>query len=239
LTRQKVNEVFVRIQKERGLIVRELGRLSDTRWACRYMNIAVIDERYDVIIAVLTKVSKLRGVNDTEIRTIAVGILSDVRSYQLVANLIILKKILSLSHGVNETLQSSTLNVVQCGKAIAGLMTSISDLRHKESSWDEMWRAIQTQCESQGIELTQLTDNKRKRKIREIPDMLYSCTTEHRNNASADVYKSIQVNLFLPVVNRIESELKHRFSTDALNILASLACVPCPSSEQFLVYEAI
>ena len=165
VTRQKVHEVFVRIQKERGLIVRELGRLSDTRWACRYMN----DERYDVIIAVLTEVSKLRGVNDTEIRTIAVGILSDVRSFQFVANLVILKKILSLSHGVNETLQSSTLNVVQCGKAITGLMTSISDLRDKESSWDEMWRAIQTQCESQGIELQ---DNKRKRKIREIPDML-------------------------------------------------------------------
>ena len=111
VTRQKVHEVFVRIQKERGLIVRELGRLSDTRWACRYMNIAVIDERYDVIIAVLTKVSKLRGVNDTEIRTIAVGILSDVRSFQFVANLVIFKKMLSLSQGVNETLQSSTLNV--------------------------------------------------------------------------------------------------------------------------------
>ena len=54
VTRQKVHEVFVRIQKERGLIVRELGRLSDTRWACRYMNIAVIDERYDVIIAYCT-----------------------------------------------------------------------------------------------------------------------------------------------------------------------------------------
>ena len=69
--------------------------------------------------------------------------------------------------------------------------------------------------------------------------MLYSCTTGHRDNASADVYKSIRVDLFLPVVNRIESELKRRFSTDALNILSSLACVICPSSEQFLVYEAI
>ena len=83
------------------------------------------------------------------------------------------------------------------------------------------------------------TDNKRKRKIREIPDMMYSCTTGHRDNTSADVYKSIRVDLFLPVVNRIESELKRRFSTDALNILASLACVLCPSSEQFLVFKAI
>jgi len=65
--------------------------------------------------------------------------------------------------------------------------------------------------------------------------MFYSCTTGHRDNASADVYKSIRVDLFLPVVYRIESELKRRFSTDTLNILSSLACVLCPSS----YYEAV
>ena len=48
VTRQKVHEVIVCIQKERGFIVRELGRLRDIRWACRYMNIAVIVERYDI-----------------------------------------------------------------------------------------------------------------------------------------------------------------------------------------------
>jgi len=65
--------------------------------------------------------------------------------------------------------------------------------------------------------------------------MFYSCTTGHRDNASADVYKSIRVDLFLPVVYRIESELKRRFSTYTLNILSSLACVFCPSS----YYEAV
>jgi len=59
--------------------------------------------------------------------------------------------------------------------------------------------------------------------------MFYSCTTGYRDNASADVYKSIRINLFLPVVYRIESELKRQFSTDNLNILSSLAYVLCPS----------
>jgi len=51
----------------------------------------------------------------------------------------------------------------------------------------------------------------------------------HKDNASAEVYKSIRAYLFNPVVDRIESELKRRFSTDALSILSSLACVLCPS----------
>jgi len=64
--------------------------------------------------------------------------------------------------------------------------------------------------------------------------MFYSCTTGYRDNASADVYKSIRGDLFL-FVYRFESELKRRFSTDTLNILSSLACVLCPSS----YYEAV
>ena len=52
------------------------------------MNLTVINERYDMIIAVLTEVSKLYGVNAKETRIIAVESesLSDVRSYQFVAN---------------------------------------------------------------------------------------------------------------------------------------------------------
>jgi len=43
--------------------------------------------------------------------------------------IITFEKILSLCHGVNKMLQSSTINVVECCKAITGLMTSISDIR--------------------------------------------------------------------------------------------------------------
>ena len=39
LTRHKVHEVFVSIQAKYGVAVRELGRLGDTRWACRHRNI--------------------------------------------------------------------------------------------------------------------------------------------------------------------------------------------------------
>jgi len=159
-----------------------------------------------------------------------------LQSYQFVANLVIFNKILSLSHGVNEALQSSTINVAQCDKLITGLITSISDLRSKKSSWDETWEAIQLKCSSNGVEIG---DNKRQRTIREMPDMLYTSTTGHRESVSADPYKSIHIDLFTPVVERIEMELQRRFSTDAVNILRSLASVLCPDSEQFLVYENI
>jgi len=95
LTRQKVHEVLVRRQVEMGLVVRELGRLSDTRWTCRYRNIAMLHERYDVILAVLEEVQQL---NDVAIRSQSRGLIHELRSYQFVTNLMIFNKILSLSH---------------------------------------------------------------------------------------------------------------------------------------------
>ena len=56
LTRQKVHEVFMRFQQERGLSQREIGKLSDTRGACRYRNVLVIKEHFGVIVDVLGEV---------------------------------------------------------------------------------------------------------------------------------------------------------------------------------------
>jgi len=50
------------------------------------------------------------------------------------------------------------------------------------------------------------------------PEMLYSCTSGHIDNASADVLanKSIRVDLALPIVDRIDIEWKRGFSTQML-----------------------
>jgi len=74
---------IVVINERYDAIIAVLIEISDTRWASRYMNIVVINELYDAIIAVLIEVSKLRGHLETEIRTIAVGILNDVRYWNI------------------------------------------------------------------------------------------------------------------------------------------------------------
>ena len=109
MTRQKVHEVLVRRQVELGLVVKELWRLNDTRWTCRCRNMAMLHERYVVILAVLEEVQQL---NDVAIRSQSRELIHELRSYQFVTNLMIFNKILSLLHGVNEALQSSTINIL-------------------------------------------------------------------------------------------------------------------------------
>jgi len=232
LTRLKVHEVLVRRQVEQGLVVRELGRLSDTRWACRYRNISMLDERYDVILAVLDEVQQL---SDAEIRTQSRGLLHELRSYRFVANLKIFSKILSLSHGVNEALQSSTITIAESDRLITGLLTSLSDLRNDDSLWDNMWGNIERECNSQGIELPSV----RRQAVRERPDMIYSSTTGRRQALLPDHSTSLRVELLIPALDRILSELQRRFSDQALSIIGSLASLLCPSSSKFFIFEDI
>ena len=63
----------MRFQQERGLSQREIGRLSDTCWACR-----------GVIIDMLGEVQHL---GDAEISVQAKGLVQQIQSCQFVANL--------------------------------------------------------------------------------------------------------------------------------------------------------
>ena len=233
LTRQKVHEVLIRRQVEQGLVVRELGRLSDTRWACRHRNISMLRERYDVILAVLDEVQKL---NDAEIRTLSRGLLHELRSYHFVTNLTIFNMILSLSHGVNEALQSSMLNISESNRLIIGLLTSLTELRNDDTMWDNMWHDIDTTCKSQDIELPTV---RRRQAIRERPDMITYSTTGRRDGALPELSASLRVDLLIPALDRILSELKRRFSDQALSVIGSVASVLCPNSSQFFVFEDI
>lgn len=240
LVRFKVHEVFVRLQKERGLIVRELGSLSDTRWACRYRNIAVIIERFDVIVTVLLTVQQL---GDADIRVQGSGILKQVKNCQFVANLVIFNNILSKSNGVSEALQSSTINIAESDKLITGLMSAISDLREKSTPWSNIWQEILTMCTSNNVKIElphqQSSRPKRKQSIRESHDMVTYSTTGQRESTSLEPCDAIRIDVFLPVVDRILSELKRRFSAESLSIMRSLSSLLCPDSDKFLHFDSV
>lgn len=236
LTRQKVHEVFCRLQQERGLVQRELGKLSDTRWACRYHNVLVIKERFGVIVDVLHEVQCL---GDAEISVLAKGLELQVESCMFVANLILFCKILSTSYGVSEALQSSTIDICQSVNLITGMITSMSDLRQKPSIWTDTWKEIQALCSSHNIEIQgpHSQRSKRKKTVRESPDMYYTSPSGHRDEVAMEPSEAIRICCFNPVVDRIVSELKRRFSDESLAVISSVSSLICPNSPKFLCFS--
>ena len=64
-------------------------------------------ERFGIVIEVSSQVQET---GDSDIVVLARGLLSQVQTVQFIACLVIFYRILTLSHGVNKTLQTSALN---------------------------------------------------------------------------------------------------------------------------------
>jgi len=70
-------------------------------------------------------------------------------------------------------------------------------------------------------------------------DMIYSSTTGRRQALLPDHSTSLRVELLIPALDRMLSELQRRFSDQALSIIGSLASLLCPSSSKFFIFEDI
>lgn len=70
-------------------------------------------------------------------------------------------------------------------------------------------------------------------------DMIYSSTTGRRQALLPDHSTSLRVELLIPALDRVLSELQRRFSDQALSIIGSLASLLCPSSSKFFIFEDI
>lgn len=80
-------------------------------------------------------------------------------------------------------------------------------------------------------------DGKRKRTIREAPDYYYTSTVGHRDEVVTS--ENIRIQVFIPVVDRILSELRRRFSDESLAVVGSVSSVLCPNSPKFLNFSDI
>ena len=69
-------------------------------------------------------------------------------------------RILSLSNGVNETLQSTTLTIAESDQLINSAITALTDLR--ENGWQEVWRQAQELCQKVGLDT--MTSNAREKR---------------------------------------------------------------------------
>lgn len=96
----KVHELYLEKQSELHPTkqIRQLQRLSDTRWACRYFAVDVVCSTFDSIIATLE--SLMDGEDRTK-GTEATGILLQVQTFKFLLSLIIFCRILSCTKSLS------------------------------------------------------------------------------------------------------------------------------------------
>ncbi len=129
-----VHQKWLSVQKEmyQGA-PRELQRLSDTRWACRYQACKNIKDRLPAVLRVLHDIDvENRGERSVEAR----GLLAQL-DLTFIGTLVIFSKVLGEAKLLADMLQSTSLDLAKVVDLVEAFQDTLQDLR-SDSSFDEI-----------------------------------------------------------------------------------------------------
>lgn len=219
----KAHAVF--LQKQRDLHpekqTRELKRLSDTRWACRHAAVNSICYTFDAILETLGEIAEdSDGIKSTQ----ANGLRLQVKSFKFILCLIIFDKVLSITKGLSDVLQSTSLDLAKAADLVAGTIETLEDLR-TDSYWESLFSYAESVARVHGIDVTGPCSSRRRRPPSHLNDViLLESTGAHEPLTTNEGFK---VGLFFPILDAFLMELNQRFTEKNVELMKAIrACSP-------------
>jgi len=128
---------------------RELKRLSDTRWVCRYAAVDTMCRTFNALI------EEIVGGEDHEKAVQASGLLLQVKSFSFLLLLIIFDRILSLTKRLSDLLQSQQCNLAKAANLVSATVETLEEFR-SDSSWKHLFDYAQQVAELSDVSVTSL-----------------------------------------------------------------------------------
>lgn len=234
LSTTKAHVIFLQKQKELQphKQTRELQRLSDTRWACRYSAVNSICYTFDAILATLEDITEdSDGMKATQ----ATGLMLQVKSFKFLLCLIIFDKVLSITKGLSDVLQSTSLDLAKAADLVSGTIETLEDLR-TDSYWDRLFSYVESVAKLHSIDII----GHRPSRKRKLPSRLCDTVILESTGSSEALTTSQQfkVGLYYPILDAFLMELNRRFSGRNIELMKAIhACNP--QCSQFLEPEKL
>ncbi|XP_040890423.1 zinc finger MYM-type protein 1-like isoform X2 [Toxotes jaculatrix] len=203
---------------------RELQRLSDTRWACRFIALRNIMDRLPALKRLLQEIAQERnGEKSVEAR----GLLAQI-DFEFTVHLVTLRKVFGETKLLSDMLQSSTLDISKAVDLVDALVKTLNDFR-QESFFDDVWDEVLNvfeQCDP--------TPPAAKRQKTLSSKLSQHCvlTTLGQRESERDK-DGFRTNFFYPVIDLMLSELQRRFSSKNCEIMNSIPALN-PQKDTFL-----
>jgi hypothetical protein len=168
-------------------------------------------ERFGIVIEVSSQVQET---GDSDIVVLARGLSSQVQTVQFVACLVIFYRILTFSHGVNKTLQTSEYcpiwNIVSCQYGFSFnylIFVKMHGLKFGKNF-------VRLEC-NRGASGSSVLPTMRKRLTKVDPMPFHYVGTGNSQCTFAKPFDALRVDVFLPVLDRIINEINRRFSVQS------------------------
>ncbi|XP_019718752.1 zinc finger MYM-type protein 1 isoform X1 [Hippocampus comes] len=202
---------------------RELQRLSDTRWACRFIALRNIMDRLPALKRVLQEIAEEHGERSVEAR----GLLAQI-NFEFTVHLVVLRKVFGETKLLSDILQSLTLDISKAVDLVEALVKTLSDFR-QESFFDDVWDEVLNvfgQCDP--------TPPAEKRPKTLSSKLSQHCVLTTLGQREPERDKDwFRTNFFYPVIDLMLSELERRFSSKNCEIMNSIPALN-PQKDTFL-----
>ncbi|XP_078022986.1 zinc finger MYM-type protein 1-like [Epinephelus lanceolatus] len=227
-----VHDMFLKKQKELEPKVQciELKRLSDTRWACQYPALCAIKKALPSIQATLQDIiSQPNPRRSAEARAI-----SAIIDEQFVLHLTLFEDLFRLTKFMSDQLQSPDLDLASAGDLTQSVISAISE-KCTEDSWTDIRERAEELCEKASITVQSPPCDKRQA---QPPQHLKGFVVEAPIERRHDTMDDMRQHSFYPIIDRVLSEMKGRFSLEANNVLMGVTALS-PKHTAFLNKQKI
>ena len=231
MSSSKVHVLFLQWQEEiyPGKRIKELKRLIETRWACKYDAVEAVLNTFEAIIATLEDI--MEG-SDKEKAVEAKGLFLQVHTFSFLLQLIVFDKVLGCTKALSDILQKPDLDLASASALILSTKSTLQGFRSQET-WDHTYQYVLQVAAHLNIS-PNLPHSRQRRPPKSLKNYVISESTGSRQDISAcSIEDGFKVSLFYPVLDTFISQIDQRFSNFNLDIMRSVqAC--SPQSDNFL-----
>jgi hypothetical protein len=209
-----------------------LERLSDTRWTCRHKTCSTLLKRLPALIRLLENCQQDKDANRS---TMAHGLLAQLDG-NFVFVLVLMTEVLSSTRLASDCLQGVDCDLASAVELVHTLYDTLSEMR-SEDKFQTLWnRALKVTAECSLAQQSSRTAKRRKTAIpSRLTDGIVDTTLGLRNeDTSSHPQHNARVNVMLPVLDRITSELERRFSEHNCSLMKGIQALTPRNSKKFL-----
>lgn len=227
-----VHQKWITVQKDMyPEAPRELQRLSDTRWACRYSACKTVMDRLPAILRVLHEIDlEKSGDRSVEAR----GLLAQI-DLTFVGNLSTFRKILGEIKLLSDVLQSPSLDLAKAVDLIHALQDTLDQYR-SESCFDELWQDAMDIAEQCTVSSETVKRRVQRESLRLKGYFVDSPIGQHR--CKEDDKDKFKREVFYPILDHVHAEMQKRFNKTNCDIMRGIQALN-PKSKSFLSEEIV
>ena len=164
---------------------------------------------WDSVIKALCSVS--HDGTDAEEKGVASGYIIYMETFEFVIILHLMIRLLGITNGLSNALQSKDQNIVSAMNMIVSVKTALQKLR--DDGWEPILLAATNFCGGRNIVVPNMDDNIAARGYPRISRKMVTCLHHYK------------VEIFNEVLDRNIVEMNHRFSETSTRLLLCTACL--------------